>query len=404
MHETQTASATNQASINVDNLLLEVATKANEKIADITTIFISVVVAVIILATIGALLIAHFISSSITRLSDGFENLSSGDADLTQKLAVLSNDETGKVSHFFNVFLDKIRTIIKSIQTNAVELNNSSEKIHSLITTIQEKTSTATTLSQTVFRSAGYMSRDMKEVSQVLAESSGQVKVVSNAISDLTTTINNISETAGQAQKNTDYTKVKMDGLGKDVHELGKAGKDISKVTETIAEISAQVNLLALNATIEAARAGEAGKGFAVVANEIKELAHQTAKAAQEIQLRTLQVQKVTQSTIVSIAEATDTVSKNTEIVASIAIAVKQQSITVQEISQSLNGSSKSLGYSNEKVSQASTYAGDMAAMSDKVTDAIAEIDIAVSDIFHTSTSLSNLAESSGSLAQQFRA
>jgi methyl-accepting chemotaxis protein len=48
--------------------------------------------------------------------------------------------------------------------------------------------------------------------------------------------------------------------------ELTQAAKDIGKVTDTINDISEQINLLALNATIEAARAGEAGKGFAVVA------------------------------------------------------------------------------------------------------------------------------------------
>jgi len=55
--------------------------------------------------------------------------------------------------------------------------------------------------------------------------------------------------------------------------DLTQAAKDIGKVTDTINDISDQINLLALNATIEAARAGDAGKGFAVVATEIKDLA-----------------------------------------------------------------------------------------------------------------------------------
>ena len=164
------------------------------------------------------------------------------------------------------------------------------------------------------------MSKDMKEIASILEESTGNVHVISAAIEQLTSTVNEIAQTSGKAQHNTESTKKRMQMLEEEVHELGAAGDDISKVTETIAEISEQVNLLTLNATIEAARAGEAGKGFAVVANEIKELAHQTSNAATVIQKRIDHVQKVTQSTITGIVEAAETVSENTDIVATIAI------------------------------------------------------------------------------------
>src|SRR5262249_61415157 len=73
------------------------------------------------------------------------------------------------------------------------------------------------------------------------------------------------------------------DSASETIQLLNRSGVEISKVTEAIKMIALQTNRLALNATIEATSAGEAGRGFAVVAHEIKELANQSAKAAEDI-------------------------------------------------------------------------------------------------------------------------
>ncbi len=75
------------------------------------------------------------------------------------------------------------------------------------------------------------------------------------------------TQNAEKARSITTQAAEKSTSASQRMAELGKAAQAISKVTETITDISEQTNLLALNATIEAARAGEAGKGFAVVVN-----------------------------------------------------------------------------------------------------------------------------------------
>jgi methyl-accepting chemotaxis protein len=62
------------------------------------------------------------------------------------------------------------------------------------------------------------------------------------------------------------------------------------------------------------ARAGQAGKGFAVVAHEVKELATQTADAADEIRRQIAGMQTATKESVAAIREIGTTIARIAEI------------------------------------------------------------------------------------------
>ncbi|WKW12311.1 methyl-accepting chemotaxis protein [Pseudogemmatithrix spongiicola] len=68
------------------------------------------------------------------------------------------------------------------------------------------------------------------------------------------------------------------------VTTLGATMREVTGFITVIRELAVQTNLLALNAAIEAARAGHEGRGFAVVAEEVRALADESGRAADDAQ------------------------------------------------------------------------------------------------------------------------
>ncbi len=147
---------------------------------------------------------------------------------------------------------------------------------------------------------------------------------------------------------------------------LFAAASGIGTIVKVITDIAKQTRLLALNATIEAARAGDAGRGFAVVASEVKALASQTARAANEAQLRIHEMQDVVDTVGTAIKRVGSTVSRVQDNNVQVSALVQGQVSVTERISRSVQATEPktlTLAQAIAAVAKSAEHAFSMAAI-----------------------------------------
>lgn len=241
------------------------------------------------------------------------------------------------------------------IRGNTSTLEATSEAMNAASTELSNDAKNLYTLTNTVAVAAEEMSSNMNAVAAAMEQSNTNVSMVAAATEEMTATINEIASNSDKARIIVAEAVTEAEKASISVGDLGRAAKEINKVTDTITEISEQTNLLALNATIEAARAGEAGKGFAVVANEIKVLAKQTRDSTQDISQQIEGIQQATMQAVGVINNITKTITAMSELVETIAASVQQQATASSEISINISQASSGLQEISGNISQASS-------------------------------------------------
>ena len=360
-----------------------------------------------ILTLLVALIISYglgtFITRPITQLVVNLKDIAQGEGDLTTRLAVKSKDETGEMAKWFNLFIENIQEIIKSVAGNAETLASSSTELASISEQQLANADQSAARANSVASAAEEMNSNMTSVAASMEQASTNISTVASGAEQMSASIAEISENTARAKDNTNNAVQRTEQASNQVNELGVAAEEIGVVTETIKAISDKTNLLALNATIEAARAGEAGKGFAVVANEIKELAQQTAGATGNIAQKLQGIQKSTATTVDEIKEVGSAINMVDEIVTTIAAAIEEQNMSTKEISENVKQVSLGLQEINENISQSSKAAGQVASEINEVNEATVEMSNSTAQVQQSATDLSKLSEQVRELVGQFK-
>ena len=350
----------------------------------------------IVLVIPVTIVFANSFINPILKIVAGLDDLAKGEGDLTKRLEIKSGDEIGKLAGCFNTFMDKLQGIIRNISGNASALSHSSTGLSDLSQIMSKGSGEMNAKSNSVNDALKTMSENINHITLKMDEASSNIHMVSSATEEMTSTINEIARNSENARSIAEQAVVQAQNSSDRLSELRNAAIEIGKVTEAINQISEQTNLLALNATIESARAGEAGKGFAVVANEIKVLAQQTAKATHEIGDKVNEIQRMVQKSTTEMNNTLEVVHNINSIIAQIASAVEEQSVTTKEIAINISNAYNGIQDVNANVNQTNDSTG-------RISRDMVDVDKNSHDISEKSAQVENSADELMKLAVQLK-
>jgi methyl-accepting chemotaxis protein len=323
--------------------------------------------------------------------------------DFSQTIDLEQKDEVGQLVDAMNIMSKNLRAMFQEIVQGTVTLTASSTELSAVSEQIANNSERTAEASGTVASAAEELSANMNGVAASTEEAEVSISMIVAASEEMTSTILEISKNTATGSEITQTAVIDAGQVSEKVDALGHAAEAISKVTETIEDISEQTNLLALNATIEAARAGDAGKGFAVVAGEIKALAQQTAEATQEISQKISGIQHTTSESVEAIGKITKVINEINEIVVSMATAIEEQSATTQEIANNVSQAASGVQSINENINQSSAVAGEVTRDIAGVSQAAGETREGSVQVSKSANELSELAEQLNGMIGRFK-
>lgn len=268
-----------------------------------------------------------------------------------------------KINHFSSGNLN-IRIDPKALKRQD-EIGRIFNAILSLSKTFTNISTSIKSTSEHILSTGQQLSASSEELSQGASEQASSFEEVSSTMEEIAA---NIEQNLSNSQKTNEISSSAEKDIIKVSEASGESLNFIKKISEKITiinDIAFQTNILALNAAVEAARAGEHGKGFAVVANEVKKLAENSKKAADEIIELSGTSESVTQTVEKLMSALKPDIEKTSGLVQEITSASMEQTNGANQVNdaiQKLNSVTQQFAASSEEIASNAISLSDQAA------------------------------------------
>lgn len=363
---------------------------ASRKLAGVLT---GLVIGALIISIIVSYLLASSFTKPIRKLKEISQKVSNG--DLRELVEIKTKDEIGELGQAFNKMVENLRRLNNGSKDVAVSLEDASGVLTEMVgqTTISIE-QVALTIEEIAKGASNQAGETQLGVNKAETLSQGFINIQSNA-EDMIEASDEVKAMSQQGKvvmnDLIDKQRVNKESIGKIdrvISLLGEQVKTINEFTTTIANIAEQTNLLALNAAIEAARAGEQGRGFAVVADEIRKLAEESGKSANEIQEVIEKIYIDTNEAIKVVGEATESSREQSDAVADTEkiFGKLEDTITIslekiQDVYQKINELHQTQNEVVDSINSIYSITEEIAASSEEVSASVEEQNAAMEEI-----------------------
>nr|WP_228747521.1 methyl-accepting chemotaxis protein [Vibrio vulnificus] len=338
-----------------DTAILEQKLRESLLLNIIELVVLDLIISIVIVAVL-----ATTVLRPIRQLTEVIQALSSGDGDLSNKLAPARFKEFDDITDGINTFTESLRVIVQDVSLSSVTLEEKARANGTAARANADKLDQQRHQLTTVAAAATELNHSVSIVADTAAQTADQA----HTATDLTHSVNEAIEKSASEIVNM---REEMDHVNQEMHILVEEGDKITTVLNVINDISEQTNLLALNAAIEAARAGEQGRGFAVVADEVRNLAVKTSQSTEQIQ-----------KNIVALGNATNSVEQELSRIASL---LEKTASRVSESQHSVNQVQELISIISDRNGQISQATEEQRQAVEEISQAIVEASEASNDV-----------------------